>query len=96
MNRRDNSENFLQGGVEPELRIPSESQFYIDNYLEGKGFFSASALDWKEVSFILFIDAFNEFIEYYSDSFFLFFDENVFCKSLKKLTNAYVNTLRYF
>lgn len=93
LNRRDNSENFFQGGVEPELRTPSESQFYIDNYLEGKGVFSASALDWKEVSFKLFIAAFNEFIEYYSDSFFLFFDENVFCKSLKNLTNTYVNTL---
>lgn len=93
LNRRDNSENFLQGGVELELRRPSESQFYIDNYLEGKGLFSASALDWKEVSFKLFIEAFNEFIEYYSDSFFLFFDENVFCKSLKNLTNTYINTL---
>ncbi|HEM6131922.1 TPA: hypothetical protein U2C06_001681 [Streptococcus suis] len=93
LNRRDNSENFFQVGVEPELRTPSESQFYIDNYLEGKGLFSANALDWKEVSFKLFIEAFNEFIEYYSDSFFLFFDENVFCKSLKNLTNTYVNTL---
>ncbi|VHB30025.1 helix-turn-helix domain-containing protein [Streptococcus pyogenes] len=93
LNRRDNSENFLQVGVEPELRTPSESQFYIDNYMEGKGLFSASALDWKKVSFKLFIEAFNEFIEYYSDSFFLFFDEYVFCKSLKNLTNTYVNTL---
>lgn len=93
LHRRDNSENFCEGGVEPELRKPSESQFYIDNYLEGKGAFSASALDWKEVSFKLFITAFNEFIEYYSESFFLFFDENMFCKSLKNLTNTYVNTL---
>lgn len=93
LNRRNNSENFWEAGFEPELRKPSESQFYIDNYLEGKGVFSASALDWKEVSFKLFITAFNEFIEYYSERFLLFFDENIFCKSLKKLTNTYVNTL---
>ena len=93
LNRRDNSENFLQVGIEPELRNPSESQFYLDNYLEGKGSFSASALDWKEVSFKLFITAFNDFIEYYSDSLFLFFEDNIFCKSLKNLTNTYINTL---
>lgn len=91
LNRRDNGENFNFEGLEIGLRKPSEAQFYIDNYLNAQGMFSANAIDWKEVSFKLFIAAFNEFIEYYVEDFFSFFEEKIFSKSLKQLSNAYVN-----
>lgn len=91
LNRRDNGENFNFEGLEIGLRKSSEAQFYIDNYLNAQGMFSANAIDWKEVSFKLFIAAFNEFIEYYVEDFFSFFEEKIFSKSLKQLSNAYVN-----
>lgn len=91
LNRRDNFENFNFGGLEIGLRKPSVAQFYIDNYLNSQGMFSANAINWKETSFKLFITAFNEFIEYYINDFFSFFEEKIFSKSLKQLSNAYVN-----
>lgn len=91
LNRRDNGENFNFEGLEIGLRKPSEAQFYIDNYLNAQGMFSANAINWKETSFKLFITAFNEFIECYINDFFSFFEEKIFSKSLKQLSNAYVN-----
>lgn len=91
LNRRDNLENFIVGGLEIGLRQPSENQFYLDNYLNAHGAFSANAIDWKEISFKLFITAFNEFMECYVEEFFSFFEEKIFSKSLKQLSDAYVN-----
>ena len=55
LNRRDNGENFNFEGLEIGLRKPSEAQFYIDNYLNAQGMFSANAINWKETSFKLFM-----------------------------------------
>ena len=89
--RRNNLENLDIPHLETGVRDPSENQFYIDNYLSGQGFFSANAIDWKESSFRKFISAFNEFIELYIENFLTFFEEKIFSKSLKQLSNAYVN-----
>lgn len=91
LNRRDNWENFNFAGLEIGLRKPSVAKFYIDNYLNAQGVFSADAIGWKEIPFKLFITAFNEFIECYVEDFFSFFEEKIFSKSLKQLSNAYVN-----
>ncbi|MDO4634645.1 MAG: helix-turn-helix transcriptional regulator [Streptococcus sp.] len=91
LKRKSNSETIRCKGV--DLRQPRVEYFYIDNYLNSVGNFSASVTDWKEVSFALFINAFNEFLELYLASFVDFFSKNFFNKSLKQLSNDYVNTL---
>lgn len=91
LKRKSNSETIRCNGV--DLRQPSVEYFYIDNYLNSVGNFSASVIDWKEVSFVLFINAFNEFLELYLELFVDFFSKNIFNKSLKQLSNDYVNTL---
>lgn len=91
LKRKGNSEIISCNGV--DLRNPNVEYFYIDNYLNSLGNFSASATDWKEISFVLFINAFNEFLELHLELFMDFFSENVFNKSLKQLSNDYINTL---
>ncbi|WP_250543958.1 helix-turn-helix domain-containing protein [Streptococcus salivarius] len=91
LKRKSNSETIRSNGV--DLRQPDVEYFYIDNYLNSVGNFSASATDWKEVSFSLFTDAFNEFLDSHIESFMEFFSKNIFNKSLKKLSNDYVNDL---
>lgn len=93
LNRRDNLENLTVTGLEIGLRKPSGEQFYIDNYLDSQGIFSANAIDWKETSFKIFITAFNEFIECYIKEFSSFFEEKIFSKSLKQLTNTYIKKI---
>lgn len=91
LNRRNNIENISLAGTEIVVRQPSRKEFYIDNYLNAQGVFSANAIDWKESSFRKFISAFNEFIELYIEDFLTFFEEKIFSKSLKQLSNTYVN-----
>lgn len=91
LKRESNSEIIRCNGV--DLRKPNVEYFYIDNYLNALGNFSASVTDWKETSFILFINAFNEFLELHLELFVDFFSKNVFNKSLKQLSNNYINTL---
>ncbi len=91
LKRESNSEIIRCNGV--DLRKPNVEYFYIDNYLNALGNFSASVTDWKETSFILFINAFNEFLELHLELFVDFFSKNVFNKSLKQLSNDYINTL---
>ena len=91
LKRKGNSEIIRCNGV--DLRNPNVEYFYIDNYLNSLGNFSASATDWKEISFVLFINAFNEFLELHLELFMDFFSKNVFNKSLKQLSNDYINTL---
>ncbi len=91
LKRESNSEIIRCNGV--DLRKPNVEYFYIDNYLNSLGNFSASVTDWKETSFILFINAFNEFLELHLELFVDFFSKNVFNKSLKQLSNDYINTL---
>ena len=61
--------------------------------LSGKGYFSANAIDWKETDFLLFIKAFNGFFKYNSEKLLSFFEQKIFCKTLKQLSNTYVNSL---
>lgn len=91
LKRKSNSETIRCNGV--DLRQPSVEYFYIDNYLNCVGNFSASATDWREISFTLFITAFNEFLELYLEVFMAFFSNHVFNRSLKQLSNEYINTL---
>ncbi len=90
LNRRDNTEN-ISVAQELSLRFPPEDIFYIDNYLDNKGNFSTSAIHWKETGFKYFITAFNEFITLHMEDFLDFFNKNIFCKSLKQLSNSYIN-----
>ncbi|HFR3426752.1 TPA: XRE family transcriptional regulator, partial [Streptococcus suis] len=91
LKRKSNSETIRCNGV--DLRQPSVEYFYIDNYLNCVGNFSASATDWREISFTLFITAFNEFLELHLEVFMAFFSNHVFNRSLKQLSNEYINTL---
>ena len=93
LNRIDNEEHFRFDESEIILRDPRREQFYIDNYLSGKGYFSANAINWKETDFILFIKAFNGFFKYNSEKLLSFFEQKIFCKTLKQLSNTYVNSL---
>ena len=87
--RCDNLENHSFGGW--ELRVTNLEFFYIDNYLEGKGNFAATAIDWKEISYQKFITAFNDFFELHLGKIYEFFDMYIFSKTLKILSNQYVN-----
>ncbi len=89
--RCDNLETYGFGGL--ELRSPDLDVYYIDNYLGGKGNFSAAVIDWKEISYRKFIAAFNEFYKIHSVKFYNFFDEHIFSKTLKELSNQYINNL---
>lgn len=89
LDRCDSLENYSYEGW--ELRNTDLEIFYIDNYLDGKGNFAAAAIDWKELSYRKFINAFNEFLNLHLEKFYDFFESNIFSKSIKALSNAYVN-----
>lgn len=91
LNRCDNTENILCN--EFRLRQPEQEFFFIDNYLYGKSNFSSVAIDYKEISYKKFIYAFNEFFDRYFTNFIVFFEKHIFSKSLKRISNKYVNEL---
>lgn len=91
LKRRNNYETIRCSGI--DLRKPRVKCFYIDNYLNYLGNFSASAVQWKETSYQFFITAFNEFMELHLEMFINFFNKHIFSKTLKELSNKYVNNI---
>ncbi|MFQ6174039.1 helix-turn-helix domain-containing protein [Streptococcus anginosus] len=91
LKRRNNYETIRCSGI--DLRKPRVKCFYIDNYLNNLGNFSASAVQWKETSYQFFITAFNEFMELHFEMFINFFNKHIFSKTLKELSNKYVNNI---
>lgn len=91
LDRVDNLENYSFGRL--KLRDTSRAEFFLDDYLEKKGNLSAVMIDWKEVSYRKFINAFNEYYKLYSNNFYYFLDEHLFSKSMKELSNSSVNEI---
>lgn len=87
----DNIENYYSNGY--EVLNKGQNEFYIDNFLNAKGNFSSMAINYKEHDYQNFINAFNEFFEMYWLDFCDYFEENIFSKSLKELSNEYVNEI---
>lgn len=86
----ENLETFLSVGV---LFRERRQNYYIDNYFRSDGSFGAEAIDWKEMGYRMFINAFNEFYNEHDEKFLDFFEQNVFRYPYFELSNEYINSL---